>query len=72
MEGSILVRWLQISDLHIKERADWINFEQELAVKCGELGNIDLVIVTGDLPLCFILLNIVNFYAKRAGRKNEV
>ena len=43
-----MVRWLQISDLHIKERADWINFEQELAVKCGELGNIDLVIVTGD------------------------
>lgn len=43
-----MVKWLQISDLHIKERADWINFEQELAVKCEELGNIDLVIVTGD------------------------
>lgn len=43
-----MIRWLQISDLHIKKRADWMNFEQELLQKCQELGKIDLVIITGD------------------------
>lgn len=50
-----MVRWLHISDLHIKDRADWNNFEQELLEKCTELGKIDFVIVTGDFH---------NFYEK--------
>ncbi len=43
-----MIRWLQISDLHIKKRADWQIFEQELVGKCEELGKFDFVIVTGD------------------------
>lgn len=43
-----MIRWLHISDLHIKDRADWNNFEQELWEKCKEFEKIDFVIVTGD------------------------
>lgn len=43
-----MLRWLHISDLHIKEKADWINFKMELFNKCKEIGKIDFVIVTGD------------------------
>lgn len=43
-----MIKWLQISDLHIKARADWKNFERELLEKCEKLGGINLVIVTGD------------------------
>lgn len=48
LEGEYMVRWLQISDLHIRERADWRSFEQELIEKCEKSGKIDFVIVTGD------------------------
>ena len=38
-----MIRWLQISDLHIKRKvADWQIFEQELVGKCEELGKFDL------------------------------
>ena len=43
-----MIRWLHISDLHIKSRADWNNFSRELFRKCKEIGKINLVIVTGD------------------------
>lgn len=43
-----MVRWLHISDLHIKDKADWNNYRKELLKKCSEIGKIDLVIVTGD------------------------
>lgn len=46
--GEYMVRWLQISDLHIKKRADWRSFERELVGKCEELGDIAFVVVTGD------------------------
>lgn len=43
-----MIRWLHISDLHIKEKADWNNYRKELIKKCSEIGKIDLVIVSGD------------------------
>ena len=43
-----MLRWLHISDLHIKEKADWTNFKIELFRKCKDIGKIDFVIVTGD------------------------
>lgn len=43
-----MIRWLHISDLHIKNRADWNNYRKELLKKCSEIGKIDLLIVTGD------------------------
>lgn len=43
-----MIRWLHISDLHIKDRADWNNYRKELLNKCFEIGKIDLIIVTGD------------------------
>lgn len=43
-----MIRWLHISDLHIKNKADWNNFSKELLKKCSEIGKINLVIVTGD------------------------
>ena len=43
-----MIRWLHISDLHIKNKADWNNFRKELFKKCTEIGEINLVIVTGD------------------------
>lgn len=43
-----MVRWLHISDLHIRNRADWNSFRKELLRKCEDIGKIDLVIVTGD------------------------
>jgi len=43
-----MIRWLHISDLHIKNKADWNNYRRELFIKCSEIGKIDLVIVTGD------------------------
>lgn len=43
-----MVRWLHISDLHINNKVDWKNFKKELFNKCGEIGKIDLLIVTGD------------------------
>lgn len=43
-----MVRWLHISDLHIKNKADWNSFKIELIKKCKKIGKIDLVIVTGD------------------------
>ena len=43
-----MIRWLHISDLHIKDRADWNNFERELLEKCKEFGKINIIIVTGD------------------------
>ena len=41
-----MIRWLHISDLHIKNKADWNNFRKELFKKCTEIGEINLVIVT--------------------------
>lgn len=43
-----MIRWLHISDLHIKNKADWNNFKTELISRCKKSGKIDLVIVTGD------------------------
>lgn len=43
-----MIRWLHISDLHIKNKADWRNFQKELESKCLSVGKIDLVIATGD------------------------
>ena len=43
-----MIRWLHISDLHIKNRADWNNYRKELFKKCSEIGKVNLVIVTGD------------------------
>lgn len=43
-----MIRWLQISDLHIKKRADWKTFQKEIIEKCKELGKFDFVIITGD------------------------
>lgn len=43
-----MIRWLHISDLHIKNKADWNNYRKELLKKCSEIGKINLVIVTGD------------------------
>lgn len=43
-----MIRWLHISDLHIKNKADWNNYKKELLKKCSEIGKIDLIIVTGD------------------------
>ena len=46
--GEILMKWLHLSDLHIRENADWNIFRQELVEHCKVNGPIDLVIVTGD------------------------
>ncbi|MGY3667180.1 MAG: metallophosphoesterase family protein [Roseburia sp. 1XD42-69] len=43
-----MIRWLHISDLHIKNKADWNSYRKELLKKCSEIGKINLVIVTGD------------------------
>ena len=43
-----MVRWLHISDLHIKEKADWYSYRNEIVEKCNEIGKIDFIIVTGD------------------------
>ncbi|MFW2491734.1 metallophosphoesterase [Clostridium chromiireducens] len=43
-----MIRWLHISDLHIREQADWSNYCKEIISKCKEIGEINLVIVTGD------------------------
>ncbi len=43
-----MIRWLHISDLHIKNKADWNNYRKELLKKSSEIGKINLVIVTGD------------------------
>lgn len=43
-----MIRWLHISDLHIKNKADWNNFKTELMKRCKKIGKINLVIVTGD------------------------
>ena len=43
-----MIRWLHISDLHIKNKADWNSFKKELVAKCEKIGVIDFVVVTGD------------------------
>lgn len=43
-----MIRWLHISDLHIKKKADWLSFQIELERKCLSVGKIHLVIATGD------------------------
>lgn len=43
-----MIRWLHISDLHIKDKADWNNYRKELLRKCSEIGKFNLVVVTGD------------------------
>ena len=43
-----MVRWLHISDLHIRNQADWNNYSLELIKKCKEIGEIKFVVVTGD------------------------
>ena len=46
-----MVRWLHISDLHIKEKADWYSYRNEIVEKCNEIGKIDFIIVTGDFMI---------------------
>lgn len=43
-----MIRWLHISDLHIKDKADWKAYRKEIIQKCRSRGQIDIVIVTGD------------------------
>lgn len=43
-----MIRWLHISDLHIKDKADWKAYRKEIIQKCRGRGQIDIVIVTGD------------------------
>ena len=43
-----MIKWLHISDLHIRNQADWNNSKKELYKKCAEIGKIDFVVVTGD------------------------
>ncbi len=43
-----MIRWLHISDLHIRDKADWSNFKEELIEKCKKIGKIDFIVVTGD------------------------
>lgn len=42
------MKWLHLSDLHIKENVDWNIYVGEVIKHCIENGPIDLVIVTGD------------------------
>lgn len=43
-----MIRWLHISDLHIRKQADWYNYSKEIIKKCKDIGKINFVIVTGD------------------------
>lgn len=48
-EGEMkLMRWLHLSDLHIKDNADWNIYVDDLKQCCIHNGPIDLVVVTGD------------------------
>ncbi len=42
------MKWLHLSDLHIRDNADWNIYVKDLIKLCGDRGPIDLVIVTGD------------------------
>lgn len=42
------MKWLHLSDLHIRKNADWDIYKKELLKHCENNGPIDLVIVTGD------------------------
>jgi len=42
------VKWLHLSDLHIRDNADWYIYVKDLIKLCKDEGSIDLVIVTGD------------------------
>lgn len=43
------MKWLHLSDLHIRDNADWNIYVKDLIKLCEDKGPIDLVIVTGDL-----------------------
>lgn len=42
------MKWLHLSDLHIKDNADWKIYLKDLKKFCCNNGPIDLVVVTGD------------------------
>ncbi len=42
------MKWLHLSDLHIRYNADWNIYVKDLLKLCEDRGPIDLVIVTGD------------------------
>lgn len=42
------MKWLHLSDLHIRENAKWVVFKKEVFDSCRKQGPIDLVVVTGD------------------------
>lgn len=42
------MKWLHLSDLHIRDNADWNIYVKDLINLCAKEGPIDLVIVTGD------------------------
>lgn len=42
------MKWLHLSDLHIRDNADWNIYVKDLIQLCEEKGPINLVIVTGD------------------------
>lgn len=42
------MNWLHLSDLHIRENADWSIFVKDLINLCESKKPIDLVVVTGD------------------------
>ncbi len=42
------MKWLHLSDLHIRDNADWNIYVKDLIKLCEDKGPIDLVIVTGD------------------------
>lgn len=43
-----IMNWLHLSDLHIRENADWSIFVKDLINLCESKKPIDLVVVTGD------------------------
>lgn len=42
------MKWLHLSDLHIRENADWAIYKKDVFEYCKKHGTIDLVVVTGD------------------------
>lgn len=42
------MKWLHLSDLHIRKKADWNIYKKNLFKHCSKHGPINLVIVTGD------------------------
>ena len=45
------MKWLHLSDLHIRDNADWNIYVKDLINLCAKEGPIDLVIVTGDFHI---------------------